>query len=139
MAVDQENVSKVLSVLSHPLRREILLDLSNNGESSFTDLLNLLKVDTGKLSFHFVRFHHLLSRHQAANTNLAGLEKAQFELSMMLRAGRKLPMYKAKQVTYLLLHLKKGLLAFLIDFALIFAITVAITFLPQLLSPNLRL
>src|SRR4030042_3848629 len=52
MAVDQGNVSKVLSVLSHPLRREILLDLSENGESSFTDLLNLLKVDTGKLSFH---------------------------------------------------------------------------------------
>ena len=52
MAVDQGNVSKVLSVLSHPLRREILLNLSNNGESSFTDLLNLLKVDTGKLSFH---------------------------------------------------------------------------------------
>jgi len=52
MAVNQENVSKVLSVLSHPLRRDILLDLSNNGEQSFTDLLNMLKVDTGKLSFH---------------------------------------------------------------------------------------
>ena len=52
MAVDQGNVSKILSVLSHPLRREILLNLSNNSESSFTDLLNLLKVDTGKLSFH---------------------------------------------------------------------------------------
>src|SRR4030066_2294676 len=52
MAVDQGNVTKILSVLSHPLRRDILLDLSNNGESSFTDLLNLLKVDTGKLSFH---------------------------------------------------------------------------------------
>ena len=52
MAVNQESVSKVLSVLSHPLRRDILLDLSNNGEQSFTDLLNMLKVDTGKLSFH---------------------------------------------------------------------------------------
>ena len=46
MAVDQGNVSKILSVLSHPLRREILLDLSDNGESSFTDLLNLLKEDS---------------------------------------------------------------------------------------------
>ena len=52
MAVDQENISKILSILSHPLRREILLNLSEKGESSFTDLLNLLKVDTGKLSFH---------------------------------------------------------------------------------------
>src|SRR3972149_9060729 len=52
MAVDQDNVSKILSVLSHPLRREILLMLSEKGECTFTDLLNVLKVDTGKLSFH---------------------------------------------------------------------------------------
>ena len=52
MAVEQESVSKILSILSHPLRREILLNLSEKGESSFTELLNLLKVDTGKLSFH---------------------------------------------------------------------------------------
>ncbi len=52
MSVDQENVSKILSVLSHRLRREILLILSEKGEASFTDLLNALNVDTGKLSFH---------------------------------------------------------------------------------------
>jgi len=50
--VDQDNVSSILSVLSHPLRREILLILSDKGECSFTDLLNALSVDTGKLSFH---------------------------------------------------------------------------------------
>ena len=43
MAVNQENISKILSILSHPLRREILLNLSEKGESSFTDMLNLLK------------------------------------------------------------------------------------------------
>ena len=52
MAVDQENVTKVISVLSHPLRREILLTLSDKEECSFTELLNVVKVDTGKLSFH---------------------------------------------------------------------------------------
>lgn len=51
MAVDQDNVSKVLSALSHPLRREILLCL-NEKECSFTDLMVALNVDTGKLSFH---------------------------------------------------------------------------------------
>jgi predicted transcriptional regulator len=49
MAVDQENVSKVLAVLSHRLRREILFILCEKGESSFTDLMNALNVDTGKL------------------------------------------------------------------------------------------
>ena len=52
MAVDQESISRILSVLSHPLRREILLSLSEKGEHSFTDLMNSLNIDTGKLSFH---------------------------------------------------------------------------------------
>ena len=113
MAVNQENVSKVLSVLSHPLRRDILLDLSNNGESSFTDLLNLLKVDTGKLSFHLRSLSHLsLSRRQAANTNSAEQAKAQSASSMMLKAGQKSPMYRAKQAHYRFHHLKNGAFAF---------------------------
>jgi uncharacterized RDD family membrane protein YckC/DNA-binding HxlR family transcriptional regulator len=52
MVVDQSNVSKVLSVIAHRIRREILLILSEKGETSFTDLMNALKIDTGKLSFH---------------------------------------------------------------------------------------
>lgn len=52
MAVDQSNVSKILSALSHPLRREILEYLSEKQEGSFTDLMNALNIDTGKLSFH---------------------------------------------------------------------------------------
>src|SRR3989304_8960107 len=52
MTINQENVSKILFILSHTLRREILLNLSEKGECSFTDLMNALNVDTGKLSFH---------------------------------------------------------------------------------------
>jgi uncharacterized RDD family membrane protein YckC/DNA-binding HxlR family transcriptional regulator len=52
MAVDQENVSKILSVLSHKIRRELLMILSEKGECTFTELMNALNVDTGKLSFH---------------------------------------------------------------------------------------
>lgn len=52
MAVDEENVSKIFSALSHPLRRRILLNLNEKDECSFTDFMNTLDVDTGKLSFH---------------------------------------------------------------------------------------
>ena len=52
MTVDQENVSKILSVLSHPLRRQILFYLAEKQECSFTDFANAFGVDTGKLSFH---------------------------------------------------------------------------------------
>src|SRR4030066_508893 len=52
MSVDQESVSRILAVLSHPLRRQILLHLDEERECTFTDLATLFKVDTGKLSFH---------------------------------------------------------------------------------------
>ena len=69
MAVDQESVSKILSILSHPLRREILLYLSEKGELSFTDLLNLLKVDTGKLSFHLRSLEAFIEQTPTASTS----------------------------------------------------------------------
>lgn len=52
MVADQDNVSRILAVLSHPIRREILVILSDRDECSFTDMMNALSVDTGKLSFH---------------------------------------------------------------------------------------
>jgi len=52
MTVYEDSVSKILSILAHPLRRKILIFIHEKGECSFTDLLNVLEVDTGKLSFH---------------------------------------------------------------------------------------
>jgi uncharacterized RDD family membrane protein YckC/DNA-binding HxlR family transcriptional regulator len=52
VAVYEDSVSKILSILSHPLRRDILSFINEKGECTFTDLLNVLEVDTGKLSFH---------------------------------------------------------------------------------------
>jgi len=48
----EDNVSKILSTISHPLRREILRFINEKDECSFTELLTMLEVDTGKLSFH---------------------------------------------------------------------------------------
>lgn len=62
MAVDQENVTRILSALSHPLRRQILQYLSEKEECSFTDLMNALKVDTGKLSFHIKNLEAFLEQ-----------------------------------------------------------------------------
>ena len=52
MSLTEENVSKILSVLSHPLRRQIILYLKQEEKGSFTDLATATGVDTGKLSFH---------------------------------------------------------------------------------------
>jgi uncharacterized RDD family membrane protein YckC/DNA-binding transcriptional ArsR family regulator len=52
MIVSEGSVSKILSVLSHPLRRRILFYLNEKTECTFTDLATEFNVDTGRLSFH---------------------------------------------------------------------------------------
>jgi len=135
MAVSQENVSKVLSVLSHPLRRDILLDLSNNGESSFTDLLNLLKVDTGKLSFHLRSLSPFIEQTPSGKYKLSRAGESAVRVIHDVESWAEVADVQGKASTLPLSSFKKRTFAFLIDFALIFAITMAITFIPQLLSP----
>jgi uncharacterized RDD family membrane protein YckC/DNA-binding HxlR family transcriptional regulator len=135
MAVNQESVSKVLSVLSHPLRRDILLDLSNNGESSFTDLLNLLKVDTGKLSFHLRSLSPFIEQTPSGKYKLSRAGESAVRVIHDVEGWAEVADVQGKASTLPLSSFKKRTLAFLIDFALIFAITMAITFIPQLLSP----
>ena len=62
MTVVQDNVSKLLSTLAHPLRREILSYIGKNGEQRFTDLMNALNIDTGKMSFHMRHLQELLDQ-----------------------------------------------------------------------------
>jgi uncharacterized RDD family membrane protein YckC len=77
MAAAQENISKLLSILSHPLRREILIYIGENGEQSFTDLMNALNVDTGKMSFHMRSLRELLEQNSSGKYQLSKVgEKA---------------------------------------------------------------
>jgi uncharacterized RDD family membrane protein YckC len=134
MAVDQGNVSKILSVLSHPLRREILLDLSNNGESSFTDLLNLLKVDTGKLSFHLRALSPFIEQTPNSKYRLSRAGESAVRVIHDVEGWAEVADVQGKSSQLPLASFKNRAAAFLIDFALILAITSAITYLPNLLS-----
>jgi len=134
MAVDQGNVSKILSVLSHPLRREILLDLSDNGESSFTDLLNLLKVDTGKLSFHLRSLSPFIEQTSSGKYKLSRAGESAVRVIHDVEGWAEVADVEGKASSLPLASFRNRALAFLIDFGLIFAITAAITFLPELLS-----
>ncbi|MCK5628707.1 RDD family protein [Candidatus Bathyarchaeota archaeon] len=62
MAVDEENVSKIFSTLSHPLRREIILYLGKKKQASFSDIAKTFNVDTGKLSFHLRSLEEFLEQ-----------------------------------------------------------------------------
>jgi uncharacterized RDD family membrane protein YckC len=134
MSVDQGNVSKVLSVLSHPIRREILLDLSNNGESSFTDLLNLLKVDTGKLSFHLRSLAPFIEQTSNGKYKLSRAGESAVRVIHDVEGWAEVADVQGKASSLPLASFKNRAFAFLIDFSLILAITGAITFIPDLLS-----
>ena len=134
MAVDQENISKILSILSHPLRREILLNLSEKGEASFTDLLNLLKVDTGKLSFHLRSLEVFIEQTPTGKYKLSRAGESAVRVVHDVEGWAEVADVQRKESQLPLASIKKRISAFLIDFALILAITMAIFYLPQVLS-----
>ncbi len=136
MSVDQGNVSKILSVLSHPLRREILLDLSENGESSFTDLLNLLKVDTGKLSFHLRTLTAFIEQTPTGKYKLSRAGESAVRVIHDVESWAEVADIEQRATQLPLASFQRRTIAFLIDLALILAITLAITFLPMILSFN---
>jgi uncharacterized RDD family membrane protein YckC len=134
MSVDQGNVSKILSVLSHPIRREILLDLSEKGESSFTDLLNMLKVDTGKLSFHLRTLSPFIEQTPAGKYKLSRAGESAVRVIHDVESWAEVADVERRASQLPLASFKKRVFAFLVDFSLMLAITMAITILPQIFS-----
>jgi len=126
MAVDQENVSKILSVLSHPLRREILSILHEKGESSFTDLMNALKIDTGKLSFHIRNLSGLIDQTSSGKYNLTKLGENAFKVLKDVEVLASEVEVIRKTSPLSLSSFRKRTVAFTIDLFLAFAIFYAL-------------
>jgi DNA-binding HxlR family transcriptional regulator len=134
MAVNQENISKILSILSHPLRREILVSLSEKGEASFTDLLNLLKVDTGKLSFHLRSLEVFIEQTPTGKYKLSRAGESAIRVIRDIESWVEVADVERKESRLPLASFKKRAAAFLIDFTIILAITMTIVFVPQALA-----
>jgi uncharacterized RDD family membrane protein YckC/DNA-binding transcriptional ArsR family regulator len=128
MAVDQESVSKILSVLSHPLRREILLTLRDKDECSFTDLINVVKVDTGKLSFHLRSLSPFMEQTQTGKYKLSKTGENAVRVIMDVESWAEVADVSGKTSYLPLASFKIRALAYLIDLALILLITAAIMF-----------
>jgi uncharacterized RDD family membrane protein YckC len=126
MAVNQENISRIFVVLSHPLRREILSNLSEKGECSFTDLMNTLQVDTGKLSFHIRNLEGFLEQTTTGKYKLTKVGENALRLIRDLEALA-IEVEVARKTSVLpIATFKKRAWAFLIDFAIAFAVFLAL-------------
>jgi uncharacterized RDD family membrane protein YckC/DNA-binding transcriptional ArsR family regulator len=133
MAINQESISKILAVLSHPIRREILLILNDKGECSFTDLMNTLNVDTGKLSFHIRSLTAFLEQTPTGRYKLNRAGEKAIVLIKDLESWAEEAQVTTKASMLPLASFQKRVFAFLIDFLLILAITLFIS-LPNILS-----
>ena len=133
LATDEESVSKILSVLSHKIRREILLILNQKGETSFTDLMKALNIDTGKLSFHIRALSIFIEQSESGKyrLNKSGEDAVRViidvqswaEFATMDRRTTQLPVASFRRRTY----------AFLIDYGIMLLFSVTLL-LPTLIS-----
>jgi uncharacterized RDD family membrane protein YckC/DNA-binding HxlR family transcriptional regulator len=137
MAVDEENVSRILSVLSHPLRRQILKNLKEKQECSFTDLMNALNVDTGKLSFHIKNLEAFLEQTPTGKYRLSKVGENALVLIKDLEAWSVETDLSRRTTSLPLAGFKRRTLAFLIDFALAFALFMAVPNVPSSITVGL--
>ncbi len=133
MAVDEENVSKIFSALSHPLRRRILLNLNEKGECSFTDFMNTLDVDTGKLSFHIRNLSPFMEQTSTGRYRLNNAGQNAIRLIKELESWASEANILRKASELRLASFKKRTLAYLVDILVMLAV-VTITGLPNALS-----
>jgi uncharacterized RDD family membrane protein YckC/DNA-binding HxlR family transcriptional regulator len=134
MAVEQKNISKIISNLAHALRREILLNLSEKGELSFTDLLNILNVDTGKLSFHLRSLEAFIEQTPTGKYKLSRTGENAVRVIRDVEGWAEVADVQRTENQLPLASFRKRAAAYAINFAIIFAITNTIIFLPQVLS-----
>jgi uncharacterized RDD family membrane protein YckC/DNA-binding HxlR family transcriptional regulator len=134
LAVDQESISRILSVLSHHLRREILLSLNEKGEQSFTDFMNSLNVDTGKLSFHIRNLAGFIEQTPTGKYRLTRTGENAIRLIKDLETWAVEADLARRASVLPLATFRKRAYAFLIDFALVLSVFVVTAIMTGLLS-----
>ena len=129
--MDEDSVTKILSVLSHPIRRDILNLLSEKGECTFTDLLNALEIDTGKLSFHLRTLQAFTEQTKAGKYRLNRTGESAVRVIRDVESWAEVADVQRKAEQLLLASFKRRAYGFLIDIALILLIT-SLFALPEL-------
>jgi uncharacterized RDD family membrane protein YckC len=137
MAVDQENVTKILSALSHPIRRQILSYLNEKQECSFTDLMNALGIDTGKLSFHMKNLEAFLEQTPTNKYKLSRVGENAIVLIRDLEAWSVEAELVRKKTSLPIARFKERTMAFLIDFAIAFALFMAVPNVPSSITAGI--
>ncbi len=134
MAVDEKNVSKLFSILSNKLRRDILSLLYEKKELSFSDLMNALDIDTGKMSFHLRNLKMFLEQTPSGKYRLNSFGQNALRLIRDTEALSIEVDFKKRKSNLHIARFGRRALAFIFDLGVAFTITVAITLVTELNS-----
>ncbi|HJX22931.1 MAG TPA: RDD family protein, partial [Candidatus Bathyarchaeia archaeon] len=132
---DEDIVSRVLSVLSHPLRRKIILYLDEKKECSFTELAKTFGVGTGKLSFHLRTQEEFLEQTPEGRYRLSIAGQNAINVIKYIQEWRLDVKSVGRKLIYSVSNVKKRVFAFLIDFGLSLVVAAALPSIPFLLFP----
>jgi uncharacterized RDD family membrane protein YckC len=127
MQATEQRTSKILSVLSHPLRRQILLHLSEEKEATFTDFATAFAVDTGKLSFHLRTLEAFVEQTPAGKYKLSKLGRNAIILIRDVEAWDMEMGASTRPFIRPLAEATERVAAFLIDFVITFTIFLALS------------
>jgi len=122
MAVEEESVTRILSALSHPTRRGILLILNEKTECSFTDFMNAMGIDTGKLSFHIRNLSSLVEQSPSGKYRLNKMGENAVRLVMELQSWAGELDVQNKGSSMPIANTRKRAYAFLVDFGLVLSV-----------------
>jgi uncharacterized RDD family membrane protein YckC/DNA-binding transcriptional ArsR family regulator len=134
MSVNQENLSKLFLLLSNEIRRDILLLLNEKEEQSYTDLMNVLDVDSGKLSFHMRNLQIFLEQTPNGKYKLNSLGQQAIRYIRELEAFSTETEVASKQIPIPIASVKKRAIAFMIDLGVNFTIFIVATLITNLNS-----
>ena len=132
MAVNDENISKLFLILSHKIRRDVLVILFEKKEQSFSDLMNELNIDTGKMSFHLRNLKLFLEQTPAGKYRLNTFgQNAIRQIRDMEALSIEADFFEHKTDLYIA-KFSRRTLAFIIDMTVAFTITIATTLATQI-------
>jgi len=141
MSINQVNLSKLFLLLSNQIRREILLLLNEKEEQSYTELMNAINVNSGKLSFHIRNLQLFLEQTPSGKYKLNRLGDKAIRYIRDLETFSIEADIASKKRPIPIASIKKRVMAFSIDLGVnftIFIVTTLLTNLDIFLSGELR-
>jgi len=134
MALNEEKISRLFIILSHKLRRDILFILFEKKEQSFSDLMNALDIDTGKMSFHLRNLTPFLEQMPTGKYRLSRFGQNALRVIRDIEAlSIEADFFEQKSNLHIAKFSRRAL-AFIVDMGVAFTITIATTLVAEIVD-----